>query len=174
MIISWYTQLILWIMQLILILGLLHFLYPIFITIGSILFLWIIYKLHWKKLLIVTTFLLIITNALLGLTLYFSIQEFHCINDTQHALLCRILQIAILPLIAISGLVAVWSDSRSQIQNYFSWDYQLLVLHCCYCVSADWAYDRGEFRNSHSILHIFCCLHNCSHSSVILFNMLSH
>ena len=79
------------------------FVYPIFITIGSILFLWIIYKVHWKKLLIVTTFVQMITNALLGLTLYFSIQEFHCINDTQHALLCCILQIAILPLIAITA-----------------------------------------------------------------------
>ena len=58
---------------------------------------------HWKKLLIVTTFVQIIANALLGLILYFSIQEFHCINDTQHALLCRILNIAVLPLIAISG-----------------------------------------------------------------------
>ena len=79
------------------------FFYPIFITIGSVLFIWVIYKVHWKKLLIVTTFVQIIVNALLGLTLYFSIQEFHCINNTQHALLCQILQIAILPLIAISG-----------------------------------------------------------------------
>ena len=79
------------------------FLYPIFLTIGSCLFLWIIYKVHWKKLLIVTTFVQMITNGLLSLTLYFSIQEFHCINDTQHALLCRILQIAVLPLIAISA-----------------------------------------------------------------------
>ena len=78
-------------------------LYPIFITIGSCLFLCLIYKVHWKKLLIGTTFVQMITNALLGFTLYFSIQEFQCINDTQHALLCRILQIAVLPLIAISA-----------------------------------------------------------------------
>ena len=78
-------------------------LYPIFITIGSCVFLCLIYKVHWKKLLIGTTFVQMITNAFLGFTLYFSIQEFQCINDTQHALLCRILQIAILPLIAISA-----------------------------------------------------------------------
>ena len=102
------------------------FLYPIFLTIGSCLFLWIICKVHWKKLLIVTTFVQMITNALLGLTLYFSIQEFHCINDTPHALLCHILQIAILPLIAISafsvgigcGSVSWWLYGQILHPNY--------------------------------------------------------
>ena len=79
------------------------FFYPISLVIGSTLFLWIIHKVHWKRLLLVTTLVQILANGLLSLTLYLSIQIFHCTNNTQDIILCQILQFTPIVLIGIYG-----------------------------------------------------------------------
>ena len=80
------------------------FFYPVALLIGASMYLWIIHKVRWKRLLLLTTFVQIIANVLLSLTIYLSIQKFHCANNTQDILLCQILQIIPIPLIGIYGL----------------------------------------------------------------------
>ncbi|KAI6660576.1 Sugar transporter ERD6-like 4 [Oopsacas minuta] len=78
--------------------------YPVSLFFGSIIFLWIIHKVQWKKLIIVTTIFQILTNGLFSLTLYLSINKFDCAQNTQDVILCQILQFAPILLIALYGL----------------------------------------------------------------------
>ncbi|KAI6659155.1 Sugar transporter ERD6-like 6 [Oopsacas minuta] len=70
--------------------------------IGGILFLWVIQRISWKKLLLVTTIFQISSNGLLSLTIYLSTDKFHCSNThiSQETTICQILEFA--PLIFVA------------------------------------------------------------------------
>ena len=80
------------------------FFYPVSLFIGSIVFLWIIHKVSWKKLLIVTTIIQILTNSLFSVNFYLSINRLDCAHNTQDVILCQILDISPLLLIVIYAL----------------------------------------------------------------------
>ena len=80
------------------------FFYPISLVIGSAIYLCIINKVKWKKLLMVTTFLQLLANGMLSLTIYLSTQKYHCINNTQNIILCQILELIPILLIGMYGL----------------------------------------------------------------------
>ncbi|KAI6647941.1 Solute carrier family 2, facilitated glucose transporter member 8-like [Oopsacas minuta] len=67
---------------------------------GSIIFLWVIQKIHWKKLVILTTIFQAICNALLAVTLYLSIDELRCTHSVYTSCFCGVLMYA--PLIITS------------------------------------------------------------------------
>ena len=75
--------------------------FALFLLFGSILFMWIIHKVHWKKLLLVTTVFQIFSNGLLSLTIYLSDFKFQCAHNSQAVLLCQILRYAPLFIIAL-------------------------------------------------------------------------
>ena len=78
--------------------------YPISLLFGSSLFMWLIHKVSWKKLLIITTCFQILTDTLMGITLYLSIQKYDCINRIERGLFCEVLLIAPMVLIFLIGL----------------------------------------------------------------------
>ena len=75
-------------------------LYSVFVLLGSVSFLWIIRKVHWKKLILFTTSIQLISNALLATTFYLSIDIYRCSDNQQSTLICDILQFAPLPLVS--------------------------------------------------------------------------
>ena len=81
------------------------FVYPVSLLIGSSVYLLIIHKVAWKRLMLITTFAQILTNGMLSLTFYLSIQKYHCDSNTQDIILCQILQVLPMILISIYGLV---------------------------------------------------------------------
>ena len=78
--------------------------YPTFLIIGSLVFIWIIHRVHWKKLIIITNIIQIMTNGMFSLVLYLSIYRLDCAHNTQDINSCKILQITPLLLIAVYGL----------------------------------------------------------------------
>ena len=78
--------------------------YPVFLIIGSLVFIWIIHRVHWKKLIMVTTIIQILTNGMFSLVLYISNNRLDCAHNTQEITLCKLLQITPLLLIAIYGM----------------------------------------------------------------------
>ena len=76
--------------------------YAIFLLTGSVLSLWVINRVHWKKLLLVTTFAQVIVNALMSLTLFLSIRVLECTN-IQGSIFCHVLQFSPIPLVGIFG-----------------------------------------------------------------------
>ena len=78
--------------------------YPISLLIGSGLFLLLIQKVNWKKLLIITTCFQILINASMSITLYLSIQKYDCINRTEENVVCGVLLIVPMVLIFLIGL----------------------------------------------------------------------
>ena len=77
--------------------------FAVFLLLGSIIFLWIIYKVQWKKLLLVTTFAQAFSNGLLSLSMYLYIHQFKCVHDAYSPSLCEVLQFAPLFLVGIYG-----------------------------------------------------------------------
>ncbi|KAI6659154.1 hypothetical protein LOD99_14830 [Oopsacas minuta] len=77
-------------------------LFAVPLLIGGILFLWVIQRISWKKLLLVTTIFQISSNGLLSLTIYLSTDKFHCSNThiSQETTICQILEFA--PLIFVA------------------------------------------------------------------------
>ena len=80
------------------------FIYPLFQLIGSILFICMIQRVSWKRLLLVTTFVQMISIGLLGLSFYLSIHVFHCTHSGVTTALCKLLQFSPLLLIALFAL----------------------------------------------------------------------
>ena len=80
------------------------FFYPVSLFVGSIVFLWIIHRVSWKKLLIVTTIIQILTNSLFSINFYLSINRLDCVHNTQEVILCQILDISPLLLIVTYAL----------------------------------------------------------------------
>ena len=80
------------------------FFYPVSLFVGSIVFLWIIHRVSWRKLLTVTTIIQILTNSLFSITFYLSINRLDCAHKTQEEILCQILDIAPLLLIVTYAL----------------------------------------------------------------------
>ena len=80
------------------------FFYPISLVIGSVIYLCIIHKVKWKRLLMVTTFLQLLANGMLSLAIYLSTQKYHCINNTDNIILCQILELIPILLIGMYGL----------------------------------------------------------------------
>ena len=78
--------------------------YPLSLLFGSTLFMWLIHKVRWKKLLIITTCLQIVTDAIMSLTLYLSVQRYDCINQTERGWVCEVLLLAPMVLIFLIGL----------------------------------------------------------------------
>ena len=78
--------------------------FPLFQLIGSTLFIYIIQKVNWKKLLLVTTFVQMISLGLLGLSFYLSIHVFHCTHSGVETVLCKLLQSSPLLFVAIFAL----------------------------------------------------------------------
>lgn len=77
-------------------------LFAVFLLFGGIIFLSLISKVKWKKLLLLTTFTQIVANGMLSLTIYLSNHTFHCNHDNQQAtLVCEILQSAPLIFVAL-------------------------------------------------------------------------
>ena len=75
--------------------------FALFLLFGSIIFMWIIHRVHWKKLLLLTTVFQISSNGLLSLTIYLSDSRFHCAHNLQLIILCQILRYAPLFLVAL-------------------------------------------------------------------------
>ena len=73
-----------------------------------------------------TTFAQALSNGLLGLTMYLSIQKFNCAHSTQNSNFCEVLQFVPLLLVAIYGFsFSIGWDSISW------WLYgQILHPHC--------------------------------------------
>ena len=63
-------------------------------VIGCVIFLWMIRKVPWKKLVLVTTAIQAICNALLALTLYLSIDDLHCSHSVFTSYVCSVLMYA--------------------------------------------------------------------------------
>ena len=80
------------------------FFYPVSLFVGSIVFLWIIHRVSWKKLLTVTTIIQILTNSLFSINFYLSINRLDCVHNTQEVILCQILDISPLLLIVMYAL----------------------------------------------------------------------
>ena len=80
------------------------FFYPVSLFVGSIVFLWIIHKVSWKKLLIVTTIIQILVNSLFSINFYLSINRLDCVHNTQDVILCQIQDISPLLLIVTYSL----------------------------------------------------------------------
>ena len=78
-------------------------LYPVSLLIGAVLFLWVIQKVHWKKLLLATTFVQILTNGLMSLTFYMLADKYNCTHNTHTLILCNILQYILILLLGIYG-----------------------------------------------------------------------
>ena len=78
--------------------------YPISLIVGTSLFMWLIHKIHWKKLLMITTCLQILVDTIMGITLYLSIETYDCIDRTEKGLICEVLLIAPMVLIFLIGL----------------------------------------------------------------------
>ena len=78
--------------------------FPLFQLIGSILFIWVINKVNWKRLLMVTTFIQMISMGLLGLSYYLSMDRYHCNHNGVTTVLCNLLQLSKLLLIAMFAL----------------------------------------------------------------------
>ena len=76
--------------------------YPVFLIIGAILFMWTIQKVHWKRVLLVTTLSQVLVNAAMSLTLYLSTQISEC--KSTHNATCNILQFLPMPIIGLFGL----------------------------------------------------------------------
>ena len=75
--------------------------YPISLLLGATQFLWVIHRVEWKKLLLVTTLTQVFANGLLSLTFYLSIRELDCYHVTEVVdPLCDMLQA--IPMIFIS------------------------------------------------------------------------
>ena len=76
--------------------------YPIFLITGAVLFILVIHKVHWKTLLLITTFAQVIVNAVMSLTLFLSTQVLEC-NNSEASISCEILQFFPMPLIGLYG-----------------------------------------------------------------------
>ncbi|KAI6648844.1 Sugar transporter ERD6-like 6 isoform X1 [Oopsacas minuta] len=76
--------------------------YPISLVITAIIFLLIIHKVNWKKLLILATFIQAIANVLLSATFYFSVEMLRCTHETGSTI-CDVLLFAPMPLIMLYG-----------------------------------------------------------------------
>ena len=63
-------------------------------VIGSVIFLWAIRIVNWKKLLVITTIIQAFSNALLGVTLYLSIDDFRCSQNVYNSCFCGVLMYA--------------------------------------------------------------------------------
>ena len=72
--------------------------YGIFLVLGSIMFLFICHRVNWKRLLMVTTIIQAITNLLLAVVLFLSMNIFNC--STGETTLCVFLQYS--PMVFIS------------------------------------------------------------------------
>ena len=70
-------------------------------VLGSVLFLWVIKQVPWKKLLIITTAMQALFNVLLGLNLYLSINHFQCQRNIDSYTTCSVLMNAPLFLTSI-------------------------------------------------------------------------
>ena len=103
--------------------------YGIFLLCGSIVFVFIINKVAWKPLLIVSSLFLVLSNCLLSLVFYLSINVFHCshllYSDTTTAL-CNVLQYS--PII----LLSVNSFTMSVGMGSLSWWLYGEILHSHY------------------------------------------
>ncbi|KAI6660305.1 hypothetical protein LOD99_13893 [Oopsacas minuta] len=71
------------------------------LLLGSIVFLFIIDKVRWKLLLMVTTFIQVVCNLLLGICFHLSVTVIKCSHTGPHSALCTTLLYAPLPLNAI-------------------------------------------------------------------------
>ena len=76
--------------------------YPISLVPTALLFLLIIHKVRWKKLLILGTILQAVSNMLLSATFYLSVQHLSCAQQTGDSF-CEVLLYAPLPLISLYG-----------------------------------------------------------------------
>ena len=91
-------------------------LYSVFVLLGSVSFLWIIRKVHWKKLILFTTSIQLISNALLATTFYLSIDIYRCSDNQQSTLICDILQFA--PLLLVSSFAFAMALGCGSIGYY--------------------------------------------------------
>ncbi|KAI6653762.1 Sugar transporter ERD6-like 6 [Oopsacas minuta] len=96
--------------------------YGIFLLSGSILFLLIYSKVNWKRWILVTTMIQAISNGLLALVMFLSINIFHC-STTETSILCDILQ--------YSPMILVSSYAFTMAAGWGSLSYWLLgeILH---------------------------------------------
>ena len=78
--------------------------YPISLLIGSVIFLYTIRKISWRKLLFVTTLTQVVVNGLLSLTYYLSTRKYECIHNSHESTICQVLQLSPILLIVIYGL----------------------------------------------------------------------
>ena len=80
--------------------------------IGCIVFISIIHRVKWKKLLMVTTAIQIVANLILALTMFLSMRKYNCENNFDSAPQCTVLEcVIILDIIAYGFTVAVgWSS----------------------------------------------------------------
>ena len=76
--------------------------YPISLVPTAFLFLLIVHKVRWKKLLILGTILQAVANILLSATFYLSVQHFSCTQQTGDSF-CEALLFAPMPLISLYG-----------------------------------------------------------------------
>ena len=119
--------------------------YPVFLITGSLVFIWIIHTVHWKKLIIVTTIIQIMINGMFSLVFYLSINRLDCAHNTQDIILCKTLQITLLLLIAIYGLsysigmgsIAWWLYGQILHPNYTRVSTGVVTLVTYSCVSVN-------------------------------------
>ena len=117
--------------------------YPVFLIIGSLVFIWIIHRVHWKKLIMVSTIFQILTNGMFSLVLYISINRLDCAHNTQDIVSCRILQITPFLLIAIYGLsfsigmgsIAWWLYGQILHPHYARISTGVVTLLLFFCIS---------------------------------------
>ena len=100
--------------------------YPVSLIIGATLFTSLIHKFHWKRLLLTTSCIQILANGLLGITLYYSIKVFDCINNREQHSICNTLLIAPIILIGVIGV------SFSMGWGSISWWSYANILHSQY------------------------------------------
>ena len=77
--------------------------YGVFLLFGSILFVCISHKINWKWLIMVTTFIQFLCNALLGLVFYLSLNVFECSNNSKEVIMCDILGYSPILLVSCYG-----------------------------------------------------------------------
>ena len=76
--------------------------YPISLLPTSLLFLVIVHRVNWKKLLIISTILQAVANILLSANFYYSVHHMNCAEETESTL-CNVVDYARMPLISFYG-----------------------------------------------------------------------
>ena len=86
--------------------------YMAFQLVGSIVFICIIQKVNWKRLIMLTTAIQMVANLILAITMFLSIRKYNCENNFDSLPQCTILEYAILLSIIVYGFISAvgWSS----------------------------------------------------------------